>query len=151
MMLALSVEPAPADELVGTFSNYGRCEVGRTVRPSPVRRAQVAVRPTSSAQAVAAVLTPLEQAVVALATMDTRKSVQMPGRFTSLLFRIFGGRPANQLADPRLEALRRFVVLVRTQKRSVRDAGESQVIRAAGFSSEAEAEVRRLLRTMSNR
>lgn len=95
-------------------------------------------------------LTALEQSVVALAAMDSRRSTSPPGRLSRVMSWMFGGRPANQLADPRLEALRRFVVLVRTNRRAELPSS-ADALRAAGFSYDAEAEVRRLLGTIDPR
>ncbi|HYZ48152.1 MAG TPA: hypothetical protein VE567_04585 [Sphingomonas sp.] len=55
-------------------------------------------------------LTPLEWSVVALAQRDTLASLREPGRISTALAAIFGGRFETRLADPRLEALRRVSV-----------------------------------------
>ncbi len=55
-------------------------------------------------------LSPLERQVVLLATRDDRASVCRGGRVRRLLDALLGLRRANALADPRLEALRRFCV-----------------------------------------
>lgn len=57
--------------------------------------------------------TPLEWLVVEIASGDGLSSLQKPGPAATLLRWIFGIRPANILADTRLEALRRISVLGR--------------------------------------
>ncbi|MGF7150549.1 hypothetical protein FHS96_004207 [Sphingomonas zeicaulis] len=58
----------------------------------------------------------LEERVIALAAADTRWSVRPRGVLGRLVERLFGFAPANPLADPRLEALRRFAVIARTSR-----------------------------------
>ncbi len=55
-------------------------------------------------------LTPLEWQVVVLASHDDRTSVCRGGPVRRAFDALFGIRRANPLADPRLEALRRFCV-----------------------------------------
>lgn len=64
---------------------------------------------------VAHSLTPLERQVVLIAARDGRASVRRSGPARRLCDRLLGIRRANTLADPRLEALRRFCVGRRTQ------------------------------------
>ncbi|UYY59279.1 hypothetical protein [Sphingomonas sp. S2-65] len=60
----------------------------------------------------AAGLSALEWSVVALAQKDRLSSLKTPGRMSMAMGVIFGKQSANpQLADPRLEALRRMSVL----------------------------------------
>ena len=59
----------------------------------------------------AAKLSALEWSIVAMAERDTLASLREPGRFLSALTSLFGLRPANRLANDRLEALRRISVL----------------------------------------
>lgn len=54
---------------------------------------------------------PLEWIVVALAQRDPLASLKTPGRMAIALRVLFGGRSNSPLADPRLEALRRFVII----------------------------------------
>ncbi|UYY59265.1 hypothetical protein [Sphingomonas sp. S2-65] len=62
----------------------------------------------------AAGLSALEWSVVALAQKDRLSSLKTPGRMSMAMGVIFGKQSANpQLADPRLEALRRMSVLAR--------------------------------------
>ncbi|MBA2934092.1 hypothetical protein HZF05_08260 [Sphingomonas sp. CGMCC 1.13654] len=58
--------------------------------------------------------------------------------------RLFGFEVANRLADPRLEALRRFVVLFRRRGERLPAAEQARLV-AAGFLPLQIAEVRRLV------
>ncbi|MDH7640924.1 hypothetical protein [Sphingomonas oryzagri] len=58
--------------------------------------------------------------------------------------RLFGIEPANRLADPRLEALRRFAVLLRRRGDRLPATEQTRIV-AAGFTPLQVAEVRRLL------
>jgi len=55
-------------------------------------------------------LGPLEWSVVALARFDRLSSLAQPGRVAMAMGRLFGTSNNPQLADPRLEALRRLAV-----------------------------------------
>ena len=75
-----------------------------------------------------------ELQVIALARMEAERRLLQPGRFGRFLSRWFGFHVATALANPRLEALRRFALLAR------RTAGRPSVIDteqflAAGFST----------------
>ncbi len=52
-----------------------------------------------------------EWEVIMIAQKDGLASLSEPGWLPRLASRLFGGRIARPLADPRLEALRRFAVL----------------------------------------
>lgn len=58
-------------------------------------------------------LSPLERSVVFLSRNDPLSSVPGQKGFRAWIGRHFGGEPVNQLADPKLEALRRLAVLLR--------------------------------------
>ena len=88
---------------------------------------------------------PLERSVVALARNDSRRSLRAPGRIDAFLRWIFGITPTNRLADPRLEALRRFAVLLRLRGDRL-PAQETQSLIAAGYRHEALDEIRRMIR-----
>lgn len=53
----------------------------------------------------------LEWSVVALAERDSLSTLQSPGRVAVALGTLFGSRPNPQLADSKLEALRKIAVL----------------------------------------
>jgi hypothetical protein len=58
--------------------------------------------------------TPLEQQVIELARTDRFASLEAPGRIERMFSFVFGLNPGRRaLADPRLEALRRAVVVAR--------------------------------------
>lgn len=75
-------------------------------------------------------MTTIELAVIALARHDPLSSVMPPGRFA---FRLFGPRPHQPLANPRLEALRRYAVLFRLQGHDLADI-ERERISSAGYA-----------------
>jgi hypothetical protein len=76
-----------------------------TPAPAPVQPAKLA--PVSRETGFSG----LEWSVVALAERDRLSSLRTPGRVAVALGTLFGDRPNPQLADPRLEALRRMAVL----------------------------------------
>ncbi len=76
---------------------------------------------------------PLEWLVIALAKRDPLSSIGKPGRIASALGTLFGARPNPGLADPKLEALRRFVVLARNLRHRLPDREVAQFL-TAGFS-----------------
>jgi hypothetical protein len=81
----------------------------------------------------------LEWLVVALARRDHLSSLRTPGRIGAALSRVFGGRGEPRLANPRLEALRRFAVLAWHRGHNV-PPSELAAFRIAGFSpNQAEA------------
>jgi hypothetical protein len=94
---------------------------------------------TATKTSISASLTPIEWLIAALAQRDPLSSVEKPGRIAMMLGMLFGDRPSPQLADPRLEALRRFAVLV--SNLGDRLPGEETArFLAAGFSR-AQAEL----------
>ena len=64
----------------------------------------------------APLFTPLELAVLRIARTDTLASAQDHGFVRRLFGRLFALPPSNGLADERLEALRRFAVMVRCHR-----------------------------------
>jgi hypothetical protein len=93
--------------------------------------AEPAGLPVALAPRAAAKLSALEWSIVAMAERDTLASLREPGRFLSALTSLFGLKPANRLANERLEALRRISVLAwrkhwnvpKSELRSFFDAG----------------------------
>lgn len=77
--------------------------------------------------------TPLEMNVIALADADHPGSVRENTRFGRFMERAFGIRGNNALADPRLEALRRFAVLARHGDGTIQPR-EIDLFISAGFS-----------------
>jgi len=79
-------------------------------------------------------LSALEWSVVALAQRDRLSSLDTPGRLSIALGKVFGTRRRSpQLADPRLEALRRMAVLTWHRGFSV-PSREVKAFLTAGFS-----------------
>jgi hypothetical protein len=89
-------------------------------------------------------LGPLERDVLLISRSDSRSSLRPSGFFGRLGKRLFGIAPSNPLADARLEALRRFAVLLR-HKRDRLPCGEEARLLEAGFTSEQMKDVRRLV------
>jgi hypothetical protein len=80
-----------------------------THRSAPTRNAaqRVPSHPTTALGS----LTALEWSVVAIAEHDRLSSLDEPGRISRAMGRLFGTQTNGRLADPRLEALRRFAVM----------------------------------------
>ncbi len=76
----------------------------------------------------------IERNVIALAAHDPVASIEPPGRLAGLLRHWLGLEPPNQLADPRLETLRRFTILLRAAPDRIR-MPEVRRFLAAGFTT----------------
>lgn len=85
------------------------------------------------ADATPARLSPLEWSVVALAQTEKLSSINRPGRLAVAMHRLFGLTSANELADPRLEALRRLAVIAWHRGYAVHSS-EIHAFKQAGFS-----------------
>lgn len=72
-----------------------------------------------------------------LARADPRSSLH---RKRGLFAVLFGARPCLMLADPRLEALRRYAILLRLDGRDLPDA-EHRAMAAAGYDRERRATI----------
>lgn len=77
-------------------------------------------------------LSRLEQQVVMLSLRDPRSSLRRPSKWEARWKKLFGVEIPNPLADPRLEALRRFSVLMRIDGYSM-PAKEYRRLSEAGF------------------
>jgi hypothetical protein len=75
----------------------------------------------------------LEWLVIALAERDRPSSLAKPGRIASALHRIFGGGNQHRLANPKLEALRRFAVMAWHHGGNVAPS-ELRAMREAGYT-----------------
>lgn len=75
----------------------------------------------------------LELRVIALSGREPASSIEAPSKLDSFLAKLFAIRLAKPLADPRLEALRRFAILARTAGDRLADREVNAFIRA-GFS-----------------
>ncbi|KQN79975.1 hypothetical protein ASE91_12055 [Sphingomonas sp. Leaf62] len=90
-------------------------------------------------------IAPLERKVLQLASTDAQSSLNETGRIGRMLRWVFAVKPANRLAEPRLEALRRFAVMARVYGDALPDAEVDRLIHA-GFVRETLAEIRQLVR-----
>ena len=79
------------------------------------------------------VLTELERSVIGLARRDGLSTLRQPGRASHWLGLLFGVRISPQLADPKLEALRRIAVLSWQRGYSIASA-EVKAFLATGYS-----------------
>ena len=90
------------------------------------------VRSQAPAQAVSR-FSDLEWSIVAMAERDGLASLRKPSRFWSLVSAVFGLKPANRLANDRLEALRRVAVLAWRYRWNVARS-ELEAFYEAGYS-----------------
>jgi alkylhydroperoxidase family enzyme len=107
-----------------------------TIGGQPASMPPVPVAPLHDlavADAAPARLSALEWSVVALAERDGLSTLRTPGRIATAVTLLFGDRPNPQLADPRLEALRRIAVLSWHHGYTVPSA-EVRAFIAAGFT-----------------
>ncbi|MEO6360377.1 MAG: hypothetical protein ABIO43_07385 [Sphingomicrobium sp.] len=99
----------------------------------PPRSIVVAAPARAVSTGSAATLSDLEWSIVAMAERDSLASLRTPNRFWRLLGELFGVKPANRLANDRLEALRRIAVLAWRHRWNVPES-EVQSFVAAGFT-----------------
>jgi len=85
------------------------------------------------ADAVPARLSALEWSVVALAQTEKMSSIARPGRIAVAMNRLFGFKRANELADPKLEALRRLAVIAWHRGYAIHSS-EIHAFKDAGFT-----------------
>ncbi|MGP7796219.1 hypothetical protein [Sphingomonas sp. CLY1604] len=78
-------------------------------------------------------LTELERSVIGIARRDGLSTLRQPGRLSRWLGLLFGVRISPQLADPKLEALRRIAVLSWRRGYAIASA-EVKAFVAAGYS-----------------
>lgn len=88
----------------------------------------------------------IERQVILLARSDPASSLRRPGRVDAVLTWLFGWKRVSGLADPHLEALRRYAVAFRLRGDAV-PADETQRLLGAGFPAQAIDEIRQLVRT----
>jgi hypothetical protein len=86
----------------------------------------------------------LERDVLLLSRGDARWSLRPAGPARRLVARLFGRAAPNRLADPQLEALRRFAVLLRRHGPALHTEEEARLI-AAGYDADRIAQARRLI------
>lgn len=80
-------------------------------------------------------LSDLEWSIVGMAARDSLASLRTANRFWSLVNAIFGIKPANRLANDKLESLRRIAVLAWRYRWNVPQS-ELQAFLDAGYSSD---------------
>jgi len=86
----------------------------------------------------------VERDVLLASRHDRPSSLRRTGLIGRWSNRLFGFEEVNRLADPRLEALRRFAVLLRRRAEHLPASEEARIL-AAGFSPAEVAEIRRLI------
>ena len=96
-------------------AGYARATAPMRIKPAALTLVHDAV-PEAVAHEIAAeeerpVLTELERSVIGIARQDGLSTLRQPGRLSRWLGVLFGVRISPQLADPKLEALRRIAVL----------------------------------------
>lgn len=84
---------------------------------------------------IATQFSPLEWTTIALARRDSLSSLQEPSRLGRALGSLFGLGTTSRLADPRLEALRRFAVHAWHRGYTL-PMSEIKAFLAAGFSGD---------------
>ena len=99
----------------------------------PYHTASAALPSRSTAGTGAATLSPLEWSVVALAQRDRLSSTDRPGPIAVAMGRLFGSRRNPDLADSRLEALRRIAVIAWHRGYAIASA-EIRAFLEAGFT-----------------
>jgi hypothetical protein len=88
------------------------------------------------------IFSPLEEQVIALAYADGMGSLEPPGLFERLVKLLFGIEPKSRaLADPRLEHLRRAIVVGR-RRHHLPDM-QADELRRSGFSVDQVREIER--------
>jgi hypothetical protein len=92
-------------------------------------------------------LSALERQTVLLSRGDRVSSVRKPGRAGRMLRALFGFEPVRGLADPKLEALRRYAVMYRAKRQALSEH-EHQTLVAAGFTTAQAASARSLVDRM---
>jgi hypothetical protein len=113
------------------FAEPGNAGYARAT--APVSRHAPKLAPLVAAQEDRPMLTELERSVIGLARHDGLATLRQPGRLSHWLGLLFGVRVSPQLADPKLEALRRIAVLSWKRGYSIASA-EVKAFLAAGFS-----------------
>ncbi len=99
----------------------------------PAQRTPAPAPPRLYAVETVARFSDLEWSIVAMAEHDGLASLRHPNRFWTLVGAIFGIRPANRLANDRLEELRRLAVLIWRGRPGITEF-ELQAFFSAGFS-----------------
>jgi hypothetical protein len=99
--------------------------------PAPETDRQPLLQPLTL---VAPMFTRSEYQVIELARRDSVWSIRPRSLLVRLFGRLFGIHPQTALAEPRLEAVRRFAVAARARG-TMPDDGEYRLFEAAGFTA----------------
>lgn len=102
------------------------------------------IQPAARPQVEAITLSPLERTTVLLSMHDGRCSLVQSKRFDRVVGALFGISRPSRLADVRLEALRRYAVLLRLEGDAI-DPAEAATLREVGFSESQLVAIRVLL------
>lgn len=109
--------------------NAGYARATAPIRPAPAPLTSRVVEMEEERP----VLTELERSVIGIARQDGLATLRQPGRLSRWLGLVFGVRISPQLADPKLEALRRIAVLSWKRGYSIASA-EVKAFLAVGYS-----------------
>lgn len=117
------------------FAEPGNAGYARATAPmrSPLTLVRDAAPVAIEAEEERPVLTELERSVIGIARQDGLATLRQPGRVSRWLGLVFGVRISPQLADPKLEALRRIAVLSWKRGYSIASA-EVKAFLAVGYS-----------------
>lgn len=118
------------------FAEPGNAGYARATAPVHPPIPRIDARPAFTmmqAEEARPVLTELERSVIGVARRDGLSTLRQPGRVTHWLGLLFGVRISPQLADPKLEALRRIAVLSWKRGYSIASV-EVKAFVAAGYS-----------------
>ena len=115
------------------FAEPGNAGYARVSAPASQAVALPEAAPMIQAEEERPVLTELERSVIGIARQDGLSTLRQPGRLTRWLGLVFGVRISPQLADPKLEALRRIAVLSWKRGYAIASA-EVKAFLASGYS-----------------
>jgi len=115
------------------FAEPGNAGYARVSAPASQAVALPEAAPMIQAEGERPVLTELERSVIGIARQDGLSTLRQPGRLTRWLGLVFGVRISPQLADPKLEALRRIAVLSWRRGYAIASA-EVKAFLASGYS-----------------
>ncbi len=115
------------------FAEPGNAGYARVSAPVPTPAPSLTLPAPASIEEPRPVLTELERSVIGIARQDGLSTLRQPGRLTRWLGLVFGVRISPQLADPKLEALRRIAVLSWKRGYAIASA-EVKAFLASGYS-----------------
>lgn len=113
------------------FAEFGNAGYARVTAPVETVASNAPVMPVLEEDRP--MLTELERSVIGIARRDGLSTLRSPGRLARGLGVVFGVRISPQLADPKLEALRRIAVLSWKRGYSIASA-EVKAFLASGYT-----------------